>query len=466
MKITIGNPADVTALQLGLPTSTVLNNYSVGAANWIFYSDEKKDDSIDFMASTPAVSTQCFPMTRRCVNGDHNGDDLSSDFTYNCTSGFRVNLTSPWPYTVGNESTPVTDLTSVLTGASLTGIAFASDAALSSAPGLVQNASVGRLGQIPAKWPEIVPSNPTHFGTGAQNYPGIDSISEPLSSDPELSIGRFRNTLWFLNCTTTVAVAKYTWVNGSLGAFDTELASPETSALFTGPFSLVGLAEEFEELIKSTMSNIAQRAMLAENMDDSATTWALAFSKNVMALGVGAFTPLQTSLEQRRTESLTVARVPVGPLYLLVGFKLIYVVAVIVLAMGVYAFTHPAEIEVVKEQLSIKGLATSYFDRPQLLQHNVIKATQEELHMRTKKQSNTKGSGSLEALSSGEEQLKPGVSRVETQPRDLDGGKPRAGPAPDANGAWRFVMLANGVWHSIEPIVKTFLWLMRPRREI
>jgi hypothetical protein len=45
---------------------------------------------------------------------------------------------------------------------------------------------------------------------------------------------------------------------------------------------------------------------------------------------------------------------------------------------------------------------------------------------------------------------------METLPRDLDGGKPRVGLAPDVDGAWRFVMLANGVWHSIEPIVKTF----------
>jgi hypothetical protein len=82
------------------------------------------------------------------------------------------------------------------------------------------------------------------------------------------------------------------------------------------------------------------------------------------------------------------------PLYLLVSLKLLYVVAVVALTTGAYAFTHPAEIEVVKEQLLTRGLAASYFDQPQLLQHNAVKATQERLHTQNNKQSSSNPSGS------------------------------------------------------------------------
>jgi hypothetical protein len=38
------------------------------------------------------------------------------------------------------------------------------------------------------------------------------------------------------------------------------------------------------------------------------------------------------------------------------------------------------------------------------------------------------------------------------------GGKPpRVGFVPDVDGAWKFVVLANGVWHSISPIAKSFV---------
>lgn len=404
------------------------------------------DKSLDFVASAPAVNTQCRPMTRLCDQG-YNNETL----TYDCSSGFRVNLTSPWPYTVSNETAPIDDPNLSLSGSTLTGIAFASDAELKRSPGLVQNASVGGTGWMPNKWPEIIPSNPAYFGTWARNYPGLRSISDSLVGDPELDYDG-SGVQWFLNCTTTVANVTYAWVNGSISTFSTELVSPEMAALFTGPFSLVGVGEEYKDVMKSTMSSIARTAGLSDTMDQLAATWALEFSRNAMALGIGAFTPLQTALEQQRTLSVTVARVPLGPLFLLIALKLLYVVAVIGLAVGAYAFTHPSETEVVKEQLSTKGLAAAHFDQPQLLQSNAVKAAQEQFDRHVNKRSDTDPSPS----SSQAEEPKPGISRAQTLPRDLDGGKARVGLAPGPEGAWKFVMLANGVWHSIEPIVKTF----------
>lgn len=384
-------------------------------------------------------------MTRLCDQG-YNNETL----TYDCTSGFRVNMTSPWPYTVSNETAPIDDPSLFYSEATLTGIAFGPDAGLSSTPGLVQNASVGGTGFGPTTWPEIVPSNPVFFGTWARNYPGLLSISDELSSDPELEYDG-SGVQWFLNCTTTVANATYVWTNGSIQSFTTELVSPEMAALFTGPFSLIGLAEGYKEVLRSTMSTIARTAGLANTMEQLSDTWALEFSRNAMALAVGAFAPLQNALEQQRTLAVVVTRVPLGPLFLLIGLKLLYVIAVIALAIGAYAFTHPSETEIVKEQLSTKGLAAAHFDQPQLLQSNAVKATQEQINRQISKRSDADPGSSYVA-----DEPKPGISRAKTLPRDLDGGKARVGLAPDPEGTWKFVMLANGVWHSIEPIVKTF----------
>ncbi|KAK5048531.1 hypothetical protein LTR84_005621 [Exophiala bonariae] len=442
--VAVQDPTDSTLLQLGLPTSTKLSNYSVGSTHWIFYTDSKMGRSLDFIASAPAVSTQCRPMTRLCEQGYNN-----ETFTYDCTSGFRINMTSPWPYTLSNETAPIDDPSLSLSEATLTGIAFGSDAELSTTPGLVQNASLGGTGFGPITWPEIIPSNPAYFGTWARNYPGLLSISDELVTDPELDYSG-SGVQWFLNCTTTVANVTYAWTNGSIQSFNTELVSPEMAALFTGPFSLIGLTEGYKDVLKSTMSTIARTAALSDTMDQLANTWALEFSRNAMALSIGAFTPLQTVLEQQRTQAVIVTRVPLGPLFLLIALKLVYVVAVIGLAIGAYAFTHPSETEVVKEQLSTKGLAAAHFDQPQLLQSNAVKATQEHFDRHINKRSD-RDPGSSTA-----DEPKPGISRAKTLPRDLDGGKARVGLAPDPEGTWKFIMLANGVWHSIEPIVKTF----------
>jgi hypothetical protein len=67
------------------------------------------------------------------------------------------------------------------------------------------------------------------------------------------------------------------------------------------------------------------------------------------------------------------------PLYLLLATKAIYILALIILAIGAYSFTHPAATEIVKAQLSMKGIAIAHFQQPDLDQENIVKELQNHI---------------------------------------------------------------------------------------
>ena len=150
----------------------------------------------------------------------------------------------------------------------------------------------------------------------------------------------------------------YTWVNGSVHTFNATASSSDMGGLISAPFAFqVGQAAV-------ALSSIANSASVQNTSNDLANAFAEGWSNAALALSVGALEPTSTIIEQVRDSTVSVARVPMIPLYLLLGLKALYVVAVILLAIGVYCFTHPAETEVVKSQLSAKGLAAAHFDTP------------------------------------------------------------------------------------------------------
>lgn len=154
---------------------------------------------------------------------------------------------------------------------------------------------------------------------------------------------------------------EYTWANGALLDYNLELVSPEMAAMVSTPFSLT-LA-----LPKIAETSIANIAGLSNTAHQLSTTYADGFSSAAIALATGVMAPAPNIIQQQRNSTISAARVPLLPLYLLLGPKAIYIVAVIVLAIGAYCFMHPAETDVVKEQLSVKGLVAAHFDQPDLL---------------------------------------------------------------------------------------------------
>jgi hypothetical protein len=375
------------------------------------------------------------------------------EFQFRCTSGFKGDISNPWPYvftTPPNTSDGTSDGTSTGTPeVDQFGIAFATDADLTRPAPLVHATPRPDTGGEAPVWPEILQQNPGHFVAWGNNNPNSANADPALLSDPELgSFGPL--TLWYLKCSSTVVNATYAWSNGSIHSFDTETISGDMAALFLGEFSVYGYDSTIKTDIQSVFSSIADVASLAYSMTDFAEKWATGFSNAATARAIGAFVPLDNEVEQIRETGVVVARIPLAPLYLLIAVKMIYVVVVIILAIGAYAFTHPAETEVVKAQLSTKGLAAAHFDQPDLLQENAVKAVQSRLDTIQNKRANTTPS----AADASKKDPQPGqLIRADTTPGQIEGGKPKVGIVANADGAWTFAVMANGVWHSISPFV-------------
>ena len=443
----LSGSTDVAKLQYNLPSSNALGTYTNPSDEhtWIYLADPNANPQLDFQATAPAISTQCIPMTKKCMNG---ALDPSYAYSYECTKGFQPNFASDPPFDINYNSSGVTDVSA------RTGIAFATDAQLSSIPPIVNVTSIN------VTWHDIVPQNPLYFGTWAYNYPSTSNraTGNIITGDGITDFGDGAH--WFLNCTSTVAMATYTWVNGTVASFNPTPASPEMAAMIAAQFGLRGTAQSWDETMNTVMAKLATYAITANITDGLTATWAEQFSRNALALVSGVFVPEKTIVEQVRTASYIVARVPIIPLYLLLAFKLIYVVSVIALAVGAYAFTHPAETEAVKKQLSSKGLAAAHFDQPGLVQQNVVQVLRETL-TKTDTSNNASKIMTAEDLERAQAEAEeaalptPGIKRAATL---MEGGTaPKVGLVPDADGAWKYVLLVDGVWHSIKPVVDSFV---------
>lgn len=464
-----------SAVQLNQPTKNVISNYtgpapSMNSSNTgsqpnitiYFMGDTRSSTAVDFRARTLGMSTQCKIMTSECYTDSNTTDS----FAFSCPGGFQgdLNQCSPniWPAEgdVGTSSCP-------------TGIGFAKDPQLSqTADYITVNDAFG----TPSGYLiEVFSQNPVYFGTWATGFPAGGDTSNPLFggnadgvSDQEVFANGSTNAIWMLNCSATVYEVEYTYVNGALHSFDAQLASGDWGAFYSAPFSWFSYAMGLQP-VQVALSDAAYLAgYTAENSTDLANIWARAFSRAALSLSIGVFEPLVNNLEQLRDDAVNVARVPMIPLYLLLSLKLLYVVVVITLAIGVYCFTHPAETEVVKAQLSVHGLAAAHFNEPDLVRSNVVKEVQSRLDRSggsgsdSSRRNSEKGSSDGASSNEASEPTQGQVGRAATAPvtsREMDAAedqehKPKVGLIATKEGAWTFAVLANGAWQSVKPIVK------------
>ncbi|KAL9124048.1 MAG: hypothetical protein Q9217_006585, partial [Psora testacea] len=82
------------------------------------------------------------------------------------------------------------------------------------------------------------------------------------------------------------------------------------------------------------------------------------FSRAAVALTAGIIIPIPNMLEQSRNNIEVFTRVPEIPLFVLIGLKLVYALASLVVAALAYLVTKPNKAQEVKARLTIDGLAT------------------------------------------------------------------------------------------------------------
>jgi hypothetical protein len=69
------------------------------------------------------------------------------------------------------------------------------------------------------------------------------------------------------------------------------------------------------------MIRIADLAGLSPNSKDLADIWGDGFSQAALAMSIGSLAPQVNGIEQVRNSTVNVSRIPVVPLYFLLGFK-------------------------------------------------------------------------------------------------------------------------------------------------
>lgn len=381
----------------------VVRSYtSDGQTYYYFLTAAAADLTRDFRTNTLALSTQCQPMTQKCFPG---AQQNPHNFTvpnppiFTCTPGFSADVR--W-----NGALPVSNREEFLTPA--VGIGFSPDAQLSRMIGVNGSEIVYASYQ-----------NPLYFGAWAIGYPSA-SPDEPLSllSDPEVLADQFKDYVWLLNCSTTIYDVTYSWVNGTVYNFTTTIAAPWKGALVSAPLTMGIHMAQLALGLTSTMAGFQTDA------DQLSMMWAQLFSSYNVAVMAGAMQETENHLEQLRNNTVAVTRVPLVPLYVLIGFKCLYAVAALVLAGAAVCFTNVAETQSIKERLSVKGLATAYFaDGPS--QQAVAVKNVEDLFQ------------------------EPNKSDPAQEPK-------KVAMVPTEAGGWQFVtMIANRVYAQVAPQIES-----------
>lgn len=449
----------VFAVELDQPTNDRISNHTgpvrtAGAglenATVYFMGDQRSSNKVDFRARTMGISTQCQIMTSRCFDGQI----YKYDPSFFCPGGFNGSflqcLPNYWP------ATSNTDISNCPTG-----IGFSSDPQLSQVAGMQGLSNLNASDAVITS--TLFPTNPIYFGTWSHGYPTSGDIYNPLvaNNDPDVFPPDAANARWLLNCSATVYEIDYTYVNGGLHTFNATLAAPEWGAFYSAPFAWQWGSNGLMPVSAIMQETAFAASYTARNGTDLARIWAREFSKKALSLSIGVFVPSVNELEQGRNNTVTVTRVPLVPLYMLLGLKFLYVVAVIVLAVGAYCFTHPAETEVVREQLSIKGLVAAHLEKPSSIHDEVMKQVHNQVSQvkgeRPGQPSGAGGAG-VDAAAVAIGSAAVGAATVELavggQRKAEEDREPKVGLLPAEDGSWKFALLMNGAWQSVKPIVK------------
>jgi hypothetical protein len=435
---------------------TILNFTDASGIEYLYVGDPRIDATVDFQAQTFGVSAQCVPMTQQCYNYSEENENFMNYF-FNCTPAFSGLLSQSFL----NSSATSDYALEVYTNGPSVGVAFAQDPQLTIAGGQTFIAPSGwnpgnglSSGQNVT---ELYPTNPLYYGAWGTVYPANDIGSDAMfvgDTGLHWNAGLDGGATWVFNCSTTVYDISYIWTNGSIHKFNTTLASTDMGGLFSAPPAFANANPVIQAAIAEAASVAAYSG---DNSGAIATRFSREFSKAMLAFASATFDPVRNELEQIREPPKIVARIPWIPLYLLLATKAIYVFGVIFLAIGAYCFTHPAETELVKAQLSVKGLTAAHFNQPSMLRENVVRQIQERLNAAQRDGDAASGSNRADEKEPKNATLRHAATEpVKGTPRSTE-GQARVGLMPTAEGGWEFVVLANGVWNSIKPIVKSFV---------
>lgn len=301
-------------------TTNVVNQFSASPSQMVLYLADvaAMSSGIDFKANTFAASAQCESITYQCVQ---NTDPERGDSDYNCTSAL-----------VGDFNEPDNDPDDAEIFYNPSGARLFTDATLT-------------------KTTRFSFQNPVYFAAWATRVQ-IDSPALMLDKGIAASSNIPGVYNWILNCSATFYEATYAWVNGSVTSLNTTLVNNTMGGILSAP-----LSDQHANDLLQVATNLAS---VSNSSAEISTITANYVAHIALSLSIGAMSSRANLLEQSRT-TLLLTRVPTVPFYLLIAFKLVYVLGVVLFAIAAIILTHPSESAGIKEKLTIYGLVSTIY---------------------------------------------------------------------------------------------------------
>lgn len=293
-------------------TISVFNNGPNSTIAYLGPSSRERNENHDFTAMTFGMHTSCRPITQACGLGQI----PDNTFAYNCSDGTFA----------GNVST--------------------AGAAGSTVPqAYFTDFDTSEYSQGGVK-------NPYDYAVASYFQISANPVTN-IANDPEMLTygGDFLSVI--LLCKVTLYDVEYDLVEGNV----TRLTSTPSNTTVVNVFVP---ALEQTSFGKSSISSALQIAsVIAENAQDLADQFAIAYSKVALSIGAGSLVLTRAAAAQERS-TILVAKVPKAPLFLLIVINLVFVVMGFVLAF--MAARTPQEAHEVQSRFSIAGIVANMFE--------------------------------------------------------------------------------------------------------
>ncbi|CAH0046466.1 unnamed protein product [Clonostachys solani] len=267
----------------------------------------------DYTAMSFGVSTQCAPITARCISDN---DISGPGAKYNCDFGME-----------GYIST--TDTNSMI-------MTYFTD----------MNLSDNTTGTISMP-------NPYSFGAVVSVNQNLGWHRDLIES-PGITTGLHGSTLFVLLCNATVLDLKYTSINGTITSSWSQTSNSSTTNIIMGTQGYTKIGDPY--ILQRTSLDVWQ----SHTAQEVADKFAVIYSQIALAAAGGAFIPMP-AVEAQLRSSILVAKVPKAPLACLLLANLLLVLLGIILT--IFAFLAlTGDVGDLQARLSIDALVAAHFE--------------------------------------------------------------------------------------------------------
>ncbi|KAK5940848.1 hypothetical protein PMZ80_007265 [Knufia obscura] len=290
---------------------SVFNNGPNATVVYLGLSASEREDNHDFTATTLGMHTTCRPISQACGLG--NSTEYS--FTYNCSDG-----------------------------------AFAGNLSIATTHNAIPQAYF--IDMDSSEYSQGGVRNPYDYAVASSYQIPANPITN-IANDPEILILAGELLSVILKCKVTLYDIEYDLVEGNITRLVTTPSNDSVVNVF-----VPGL-EQTTFGWSSISSALQIASVIAEDAQDLADQFAIAYSKVALSVGAGSMVRTPALAAQERN-TILVAKVPKAPLFLLVVINLIFVVMGFVLA--VLAARTSQEAHEVQSRFGIAGIVANMFE--------------------------------------------------------------------------------------------------------